>query len=163
MTTSSARVLWLALALTPLGCPLLIDDEFLLVEPPAESAAGANGDAPASAGAPTAPVCPAPCDSCTGSTCILGCSGEAACKDRMLACPAGHACQLTCAGKAACEKLRLLCPPASACSVRCEGEQDACKDMTVTCGTSRCEAECPMQGAGPKLICGKSVACEPCL
>jgi hypothetical protein len=165
----------LVLALLPLGCPLLLDDDFVLIESPEAGGAGGRGGATgkagsstskagssAEAGAPAAMPCPASCDSCDADTCVIECQGEEVCKERMVKCPGDRACHIACSGKDACLKLHVTCPASLPCSVQCAGHKDACKDTTVTCGTNRCEALCLDEAIGPQLTCGKSMSCADC-
>lgn len=169
----------LLVALLPLGCPLLLEDDFVLVDAPGGGGAGTEGGGKGgtlgkagnagkagmggdAAGAPPAAPCPPACDSCDGAACLFECDGEAACKERMVKCPGDRPCRVECSGKDACLKLLLTCPVAKPCSIDCADHKDACKDMTVTCGTSRCEALCHGEAQGPQLTCGKAEECSPC-
>jgi hypothetical protein len=162
MMKARAPLLLLALGLLPLGCPVLLDDDFVLVEAPevgnvGNEAAGAAGIEPSQGGA-----CPAVCDRCDGEVCVFACQGEGVCEERLVQCPNGRACQVVCSGKHACAKLRLTCPAAAPCSIDCGDDRDACKDATVTCGTNRCEAHCLGDAESPRLTCGKSTLCSAC-
>lgn len=173
-----ARMPLLVLALLPLGCPLLLDDDFVLLEAPEAGGAGAGGrgrggatskagstsnaGSSTEAGAPAAAPCPAACDSCDGDTCVIDCQGEEVCKERLVKCPGDRACHIACSGKDACLKLRATCPTSLPCSVQCADHKDACKDMTVACGTNRCEALCLGEALAPQLTCGKSANCSAC-
>jgi hypothetical protein len=154
------------LGLLPLGCPLLLDDDFVLVEAPDPGAGGVDptGDAAGAPGVqpPELVTCPAVCDKCDGDVCVFECLGEAACEERTMKCPNGRACQVVCLGRHACAKLRLTCPAASPCTIECGDDKEACKDATVTCGTNRCEARCHDDAESPRLTCGKSVTCVGC-
>lgn len=168
----------LLVALLPLGCPLLLEDDFVLVDAPGAGGAGAesggkggttdetasagNGRGGDAAGAPPVASCPPTCDSCDGAACLFECDGEAACKERMVNCPGDRPCRVACSGKDACLKLLLACPETQACSIDCADHKDACKDMTVTCGTGRCEATCHGEAEGPQLTCGKAEECSAC-
>jgi hypothetical protein len=172
MKRAGTKLLLVMLTLTPLGCPLLHEDDFVLVDAETATSGGAPDDTPPSGGAPddvppgggapTALPCPPTCDSCAGNVCVLSCVGDDACKDAMLACPTGRACRLECSGKSACAKLRLRCPATEPCTIECADAKDVCQDMAVTCGTSRCEAQCHGEVEGPRLDCGKSAACVSC-
>jgi hypothetical protein len=66
MTTALSRLVLLTLAFTPLGCPLLLEDDFVLVDAETVATGGAPDDMPATGGAPEGPPCPVMCDSCAG-------------------------------------------------------------------------------------------------
>jgi hypothetical protein len=162
MIEARATLWLLALGLSPLGCPLLLDDDFVLVDAPAASAAGGDSAGATATGPERVAACPAVCDECDGEVCVFSCAGEGVCEERMVQCPAGRACQVVCSGKHACAKLRLTCPTASPCTIECGDAKDACREASVTCGTDRCEAHCHGDTESPQLSCGKSAECSAC-
>lgn len=149
--------------------------------------AGGVGGAPTDAcdAAPSAPggSCPPECTAgCEAATCSIACSGEEACEEESLLCPAGFDCQIVCAGEKACEKATLFCPVNHACTVACEGdeacknaiiiggagslsltcgEEGACKGAKVACGHGPCTAHCS-GGPTPDVACGPSCQCVDC-
>jgi hypothetical protein len=158
-----APLLYLAVMLLPLGCPLLLEDDFVLVDAqPVGGAGAATTDRTDGAGAPAAPPCPPECDSCDSAACILRCQGEGACKERALKCPAGRECHIACSGKEACLKVHLTCPTALPCSIECADDKDACKDMVAACGSGRCEAQCYGAARVTPLTCAISEDCRVC-
>jgi hypothetical protein len=162
---ASTTFFLMLLGLLPLGCPVLLEDDFVLVDAPDLGAGGVDstGDAAGASGAPPELVtCPAVCDKCDGDVCVFECLGEAACQERTVKCPNGLGCGVVCLGRHACAKLRLTCPIASPCSIECGDDKEACKDATVTCGTNRCEAQCHGDTESPRLTCGKSATCVAC-
>lgn len=162
MMKARATLWLLALGLSPLGCPLLLDDDFVLVDAPEGSAVGGDTADVAGTESPQVPACPAVCDECDGEVCVFRCEGEGVCEGHVVECPAGRDCLVVCSGMHACAKLRLTCPAASPCTIECGDVKDACKEATVTCGTNRCEAQCHGDTESPQLICGKSADCSAC-
>jgi hypothetical protein len=175
-----AKLPLLLVALFPLGCPLLLDDDFTVVDASGGGEAGAAGGGMlgvtaeaggagetgvggATGGAAPAAPCPPACDSCDGAACVFHCNGEAACKERRVTCPGDRPCRVACSGKDACLKLMVACAQTQPCSIDCAEHKDACKDGTVTCGAARCEALCHGEAEGPQLTCGNAEECSPCL
>lgn len=135
---------------------------------------------------PWVSACPEVCTGgCEAGVCTIACSGKDACKDARVTCPDGLDCLVSCEGEKSCEKTDVECARHVGCEVRCLGdgaclratlfaqatgtmhlvcadEHDACKDAEVRCDTNACTAIChgPSQ---PKLVCGESCLCEPCL
>lgn len=152
---------------------------------------GAASAPPAAAGAGSPPVvtcvepnlpalplsCPPECTGgCQASTCRISCTGDDACKDQAILCPANMHCELACNGKGACEKARIQCGSLHACRIICMGEA-SCKEATASCGAGSCDVDCrarnachhtrihcgtgacSVQGSGAEADCGPSCLC----
>jgi hypothetical protein len=127
------------------------------------SAAGGSADMCETPASPPGGACPAVCDSCEGTTCVMQCggAGEEKCASDVLACPAGFACEVRCIGKDACKDASVMCPLGYGCHVSCSGD-DSCKGTAIMCGGGECAVDCesPQACKEADFVCGTEGFCS---
>jgi hypothetical protein len=111
-------------------------------EPPLDGARPPDGPGP-----PDAPIppCPGFCTSCTGTICVVDCSGSRCTGGIDVTCPAGWTCQIDCVGSTACELGVVACSGES-CVINCIGT-DACDVGGARCSAPVCDITCSGSGA----------------
>lgn len=172
-----------ALALGATGCPLLVEDDFVVIAPSAAAGAATAGSGSAGSpggsggGEPAPPEC-VPCadgERCTvDADCSSGrCSGTGTCRACGLrltsvqsVCPAGctrcdaGVCTIECSSKDACKEATLACAPGLACRVVCSGDS-ACDSASVQCPAEfPCDVVCTGKQACKAMV--TSCASGPC-
>jgi hypothetical protein len=104
---------------------------------------------PDGAGPPDGPLdagpCPGFCTSCSGTTCVVDCSGDRCTGGVSVTCPPGWTCQIDCLGTTACEVGVVSCSGES-CVIHCVGG-DACDVGGARCNATTCDIVCNGGGA----------------
>ncbi len=109
------------------------------------------------AGDPDAPGCPAVCSECVDDRCIIDCTDDGSCEDRVV-CPPGLACTVLCDGIQSCEG-GIDCTAATSCDLSCTS-REACAG-SIECGAGLCTVECSARDTcGGGLDCTLSCSCD---
>ena len=112
---------------------------------------------PAPVGGDCPAVCTGGCEPAT--TCVIDCSGPAACQGQALNCPPGFDCLVQCKG-GACKEANALCPADHHCELTCGN--NACDGVTLTCSQEgTCAFSC-LSCSGANVHCGDDACVADC-
>ena len=107
--------------------------------------------------------CPDACSRCDRGLCEIKCDRTASCSRSRLTCPAGFSCLVDCSGLAACAGLQVMCADGP-CDVSCTGT-NSCVDLHQSCGADACRLTCGERAGEDAMLqggdsCAALLRCE---